>query len=70
MKGKGVSDILKTIGSVLGPIAKELGPVVMKELVLPFIKKRIESSRKGNGLKLSGQGLGLAGGRGIHKRRK
>ena len=52
MKGEGFSDILKSIGRVLGPIAKEIGPTVLKEFVLPFLKKKIS----GNGLKLSGQG--------------
>tara|TARA_R110000851_G_scaffold13069_3_gene44890 strand:+ start:2702 stop:3034 length:333 start_codon:yes stop_codon:yes gene_type:complete len=52
MKGEGFSDILKSIGSVLGPIAKEIGPTVLKEFILPFLKKKIS----GNGLKLSGQG--------------
>ena len=52
MKGEGFSDILKSIGRVLGPIAKEIGPTVLKEFVLPFLKKKIS----GQGLKLSGQG--------------
>lgn len=39
MKGQGIMSILKSIGSVLGPIVKEVGPTVLKELVVPFIKK-------------------------------
>jgi hypothetical protein len=52
MKGEGVMDILKSIGKVLGPVAKEIGPIVLKEFILPFLKKKLE----GGSLKLSGQG--------------
>lgn len=57
MKGHGIMDIIKSIGSFLGPIAKEVGPTVLKEFVLPFIKKKMD----GGGLALPGQGLKLAG---------
>jgi hypothetical protein len=57
MQGHGIMDIIKSIGSFLGPIAKEVGPTVLKEFVLPFLKKKME----GNGLALPGQGLKLAG---------
>jgi len=57
MQGKGLKEILKSIGTVLGPIAKELGPIVIKELIIPFIKKKLA----GGALKLPGQGLSLAG---------
>jgi hypothetical protein len=59
MRGEGFMDIIKSIGSVLGPIAKEVGPVVLKEFILPFIKKKMDGkglSPAGGGLKLSGQG--------------
>jgi len=69
MKGEGIKDILKSISSVLGPVAKELGPVVMKEFLLPFLKKKMEGGalslaggakkpkkkRRGAGLRLAGQ---------------
>lgn len=57
MQGHGIMDIVKSIGSFLGPIAKEVGPTVLKEFVLPFLKKKME----GNGLALPGQGLSLPG---------
>jgi hypothetical protein len=58
MRGEGITEILKSIGDVLGPIAKELGPTVMKEFIIPFIKKKIE----GKGLNPAGMGLSPAGG--------
>ena len=58
MRGEGFMDILKSIGSVLGPIAKEIGPTVLKELILPFVKKKMT----GNGLSPAGGGLSPAGG--------
>ncbi len=72
MRGEGISDILKSVGSVLGPIFKEVGPTVLKEFVVPFIMKKIEKkisgSKKGDGLKIPGSGLRLAGQRGKGKK--
>lgn len=69
MKGKGMADILKSVVKVLGPVAKEVGPKLLKEIVIPFainkIKEKIEG-KKGDGLRLAGQrgrGLKLSGGR-------
>jgi hypothetical protein len=64
MDGEGIKDIMAKIGSVLGPIAKELGPKVLKEIVVPLLmnyakkKAGIGSglSPAGGGLKLTGQG--------------
>ena len=59
MRGEGFMDIIKSIGSVLGPIAKEIGPTVLKEFVLPFVKKKMS----GNGLSPAGgayHGMGLS----------
>ena len=59
MQGEGIMSILKSIGKVLGPVAKEIGPVVLKEFIVPFIKKKIAGkglSPAGSGLKLAGQG--------------
>ena len=59
MQGEGIMDILKSIGGVLGPIAKEIGPTVLKEFILPFIKKKMAGdglSPAGGALKLAGQG--------------
>ena len=57
MQGHGFMDIIKSIGSFLGPIVKEVGPTVLKEFVLPFLKTKMS----GNGLSLAGGGLKLAG---------
>lgn len=53
-KGEGIMDILKSVGKFLGPVAKELGPVVLKEILLPFLKQK--AGVKGSGLKLAGEG--------------
>ena len=63
MQGQGFKDILKSVGSVLGPIAKEVGPLVLKELIVPFLKKKA-----GLGLRLPGGALRLAGQRGPSRR--
>ena len=59
--GGSFMDSLKSFGSkaasFLGPIAKEFGPIVLKEFVLPMLKKKFA----GSGLNLSGTGLKLAG---------
>lgn len=59
MRGDGIMDILKSIGKVLGPIAKEVGPIALKEFILPFLKQKMEGkgiSPAGGSLKLAGQG--------------
>ena len=72
MAGSGFMDILKSIGSVLGPLAKEVSPVILKELILPMLKTKIS----GNGLRLPGKGTKLPGGamslsgKGIKKKKK
>lgn len=53
-RGEGIMDVLKNIGKFLGPVAKELGPVVLKEILLPLIKQK--AGVKGSGLKLAGEG--------------
>lgn len=55
MKGSGIKDILKSIGNVLGPIAKEIGPTVMKEFILPMLLKKLKGEGRGSGLRLAGQ---------------
>lgn len=70
--GAGFLDILKSIGSVLGNVGKEIGPTVLKELIIPMIKTKIS----GNGLRLPGRGTKLPGGamsltgKGIKKKKK
>lgn len=67
MKGDGLKSILSKVGRALGPIAKEIGPTVMKELVLPMLKKKLT----GSGLSVPGGSLKLAGqGRKRRRRRK
>jgi len=53
-RGEGIMDIFKSIAKALGPIAKEIGPVVLKELIMPFLKQK--AGIKGKGLKLAGAG--------------
>ena len=36
MRGDGFMDILKSIGRVLGPVAKAIGPTVLKEFIGSF----------------------------------
>ena len=52
MKGKGLKDILKSAREKLGYLAKELGPTVFKEFIIPFLKEKYMS---GTGLRLAGQ---------------
>jgi hypothetical protein len=61
MQGEGIMDILKSIGGVLGPIAKEIGPTVLKEFILPFVKKKMAGNGHGMGLSPAGGALKLAG---------
>lgn len=53
-RGEGIMDILKSVGKFLGPVAKELGPVVLKEILMPLVKKKV--GLDGKGLKLAGEG--------------
>jgi hypothetical protein len=57
MRGEGIGDIIKSIGKVLGPLVKQFGPTILRELVLPFINKKM----KGNGMMMPGYGLNLPG---------
>jgi hypothetical protein len=57
MGGKGFMDVIKKIGGFISPLVKELGPTVLKEIILPLVKKKLG----GNGLNLGGNGLQLAG---------
>jgi len=57
MAGSGVSDILSSMMSILGPVIKEVGPVVLKDFIMPWLAKKAS----GGGLNLPGGGLRLAG---------
>ena len=61
-RGDGIKDILKKIGAFLGPIAKDVGPKVLKEFIIPLLLKKAKEhygvglSPAGGSLKLAGQG--------------
>jgi len=61
MAGEGIGSILKKMGRFLGPIIKKIGPTVLKEIILPLVKKKIQGGgkpkrkQKGSGLRLAGQ---------------
>jgi len=77
--GMGIVDSIAGFASkaapILGPIASVVGPMVLKEFILPFLKKKFGGSGyynakkgavmkpMGNGLGLAGKGLKLAGGK-------
>lgn len=51
-----VKAFFKKAGTTLAPILKEIGPTVLKEIVVPLVK-----SKMGSGMSLAGSGLKLAG---------
>ena len=53
MSGAGISDILKGLKSILGPLIKEIGPIALKEFIIPMLHKKLA----GNGLELAGRGM-------------
>jgi len=57
MKGAGFMDFLKKIGSGLAEIAKTIGPTLIKEFLLPYVKSKMA----GNGPRLPGGGIFPAG---------
>lgn len=71
MAGEGFFDILKSAGKFLvknlGAVAKEIGPIVIKELVVPMLKKKAGLGLKLAGSGKSGNGLRLAGQRGSRR---
>jgi hypothetical protein len=52
--GDGIKDILKKVGNFLGPIAKDVGPKVLKEFIIPLLLKKAKEHY--------GVGLSPAGG--------
>lgn len=42
MQGQGIKEIMSKARSALGPIAKEIGPKVMKELIIPLLLKKLK----------------------------
>lgn len=68
MSGSGIGDILKSVARFLGPIAKEIGSVALKEFVVPLMKKKASDVATNLRKKYTGSGLRLAG-QGVRKRR-
>lgn len=58
--GDGIKDILKKVGDFLGPIAKDVGPKILKEFIIPLLLKKAKE-HYGVGLSLAGSGLSPAG---------
>lgn len=69
MRGEGIKEASAKVKKVLGSLAKEFGPLILRELVLPLLKQQIAKRIGGTGLKLAGQGLSLAG-QGSHPKKK
>lgn len=63
--GEGIGSFFKKLGSVLAPIAKEIGPTVLREILIPIAKKKVGLGLKtaGSGTRTSGGALSLAGGK-------
>ena len=59
MKGEGIGSIFKSVINAIAPVAKAVGPTLLKEIVLPLAKGYIEKKVKGKGS--SGQGLHTGG---------
>jgi hypothetical protein len=57
--GDGIKDILKKVGAFLGPIAKDVGPKILKEFIIPLLLKKAQEKY---GIDPAGQGLSPAGG--------
>ena len=60
--GDGIKHIVKKAAKFLGPIAKSVGPKVLKEFIIPFLMQKAKEhygvglSPAGGALKLAGQG--------------
>ena len=61
MKGEGIKEILTKIRTLLGAAARQVGPVVLKEVIVPFLIKK-GKEQAGVGISLAGAGLSPAGG--------
>ena len=64
MRGEGMKEIMAKIGDVLGPIARELGPKVMKEIIVPLLMNyaKEKTGLSGKGRSPAGGSLSPAGG--------
>jgi len=59
--GDGLNEILEKVKVFLKNIAIEVGPKIMKELIVPFLMKKAKE-HMGLGLAPAGKGLSVAGG--------
>lgn len=82
MSGSGflqdVGSVIKKAGRALGPVVKEVGPVVLKEIIVPMLKAKYASGSginpPGNGMSAKainppGGAIGLAGQRVVRRGR-
>jgi len=46
MQGEGLGSIFRKISRFLGPIVTKLGPTVLKELLIPLVKKKLAGGGK------------------------
>lgn len=46
-KGEGVKETMAKARSALGPIAEEIGPVVLKQFIMPMLLKKMGVSGEG-----------------------
>jgi hypothetical protein len=44
--GAGITDILKKAKSLMGPLASVVGPIALKEFILPALKKKLGAGKK------------------------
>jgi len=69
MGGNGIKEVVQKVSATLKPIIKVVGPVLLREILLPALKKKIMGEGKkclscktgGKGLKTAGGALRLAG---------
>ena len=63
MRGEGLKDIFRSVVSFLSPVAKAVGPDLIKHVVLPIVKKKFLGAGKARipKVKLKGKGLTLPG---------
>lgn len=58
MKGEGVKEVIKKVQNYLTPVVKEISPIIVRELIIPYMIKEGKSylGLDGKGLSLAGQG--------------
>ena len=76
MAGEGVKEIATKVRNFLTPIAREVSPIILRELIIPYLIKEgkqylglSETTKYGGALKLAGQGKKIkSGGQGKKKK--